>query len=472
MTYYIGVDIGTSSAKLLLMDALGNVCRKQEEHYSLAQPHPGWLEIDPGHWFLAAIAGLKLLLTGIDRRALRGIGFTGQMHTTIFLDEAGNSIRPAISWNDTRTADPAQRLRQRICAHGDHRHIAEILSTGSPAANLLWLKENEPENFARLQTVLIGPDYLTYRFTGVYATDYCEASTSSLYRMDTHSWSAPMLALVGLDETTVPRVFGAGQIVGSILPEIARELGLPMDVQVIAGTGDNPATYVSSGQLKSGEPMISLGTSGILMSSRPLDAGAKGKQILFSVDASTFHVIVQGAVQSTGSSFRWWAKDILRSDDYDAVSDLVDITQPVNLKLLFYPHLNGDKTIYADPHLKGAFIGIGTESTRGELTRAMMEGISFAFRQLMEQMNVGEGVHTIKVAGGMSRMASFMQLMADILKVRIAVAPGTGAAQGAAWLAAKGCGNDITQRADARQGLVEFYPRGAYLPAYDDKYNR
>lgn len=473
MAYYVGADIGTSSVKLLLIDDRGNTCARQEEFYNLSLKHPGWTEIDPDEWFSATMRGVPKLLAGIDHQAVQGIGFTGQMHTTIFLDENGVSIRPAISWNDTRTAGLIEPLKEEIAKHYKLGHINGILSTGSPASNLLWLKENEPGNFNRLDKVLIGPDYLTYRFTGIYGTDYCEASTSSLFDIHSKRWSSQMCQIIGLSESTLPPIRASGQIVGCLLPEIAEQLGLSPEVQIIAGTGDNPATYLSSGQLVSGEPVISLGTSGVLIFSRSVvDDNAKGKPILFSIDNSVFTTIVQGVVQSVGSSYGWWVKNILKSDSFDDVSRTLDSTGPVNKQLLFYPHLTGDKTIHADPHLKGALIGIGADNTQVEATRAIFEGIGFAFRQLMEQMHAGKEIHTIKVTGRMSGIREFMQILADILNVRIEVSENIGAVQGIAMLSAQSCGNqDIFSCAGKHspQACV-FHPRKQFSDSYHEKY--
>lgn len=473
MTYYIGADIGTSSVKLLLIDDLGNACARQEEFYSLSMKHPGWIEIDPDEWFSATMKGLPRLLDGIDRQSVRGIGFTGQMHTAVFLDNNGALIRPAISWNDIRTADLIKPLREEISKYQELRHIDGILSTGSPAVNLLWLRKNEPDNFARLHKVLIGPDYLTYRFSGIYGTDYCEASTSSLFDIRGKKWSSRMCQIIGLSESVLPPVRASGQKTGCLLPEIAEQLRLSPKVQIIAGTGDNPATYLSSGQLSNSEPVISLGTSGVLIFSRNMvDDNAKGKPILFSTDDSLFTIIVQGVVQSVGSSYGWWVKNILKSDSFDDVNRTLDSTGPINKHLLFYPHLAGDKTIHADPLLKGAFIGIGADVTREEATRAIFEGIGFAFRQLMERMHAGKETRTIKVTGRMSGIGPFMQILADILNVRIEVSENIGAVQGIAMLTAQSCGSqDIFTYVEKHPSQARvFCPRKPFSDTYNEKY--
>lgn len=473
MTYYVGADIGTSSVKLLLMDEYGNACAKQEESYDLSMKHPGWVEVDPDEWFSATMKGLARLLDGVERKSVRGIGFTGQMHTTVCVDNSGALICPAISWNDIRTADLIKPMKDEISQYEELRHISKILSTGSPAANLLWMSKNEPDNFTRIHKVLIGPDYLTYRFTGIYGTDYCEASTSSLFDINSKTWSSRMCKIIGLSESALPPVRASGQIVGCLLPEIAEQLELSPDVIIIAGTGDNPAAYLSSGQLASGEPVISLGTSGVLVFSRNVaDDNAKGKPMLFSADGNVFTTIVQGVVQSVGSSYGWWIKNILKSDSFDEINQTLDSSATVNKQLLFYPHLTGDKTIHADPSLKGAFIGIGADVTQEEATHAIFEGIGFAFRQLIEQMHAGKEIHTIKVTGRMSGIKAFMQILADILNVRIEVSENIGAVQGIAMLTAQSCrkqniSNYVEKHAHK---TCVFHPRKLFIDSYNKKY--
>lgn len=472
MACYIGIDIGTSSAKLILIDSKGNVCARQDVFYNLTQTLSGWFEIDPCSWYDAVMHGASKLLEGTDRSMVGGIGFTGQMHTTVFVDARGHSIRPAISWNDTRTSSLLGPLREEISRHYELRHIGGIISNGSPAANLYWLSKNEPENFAKIHKMLIGPDYLTYRFTGVYATDYCKASTSSLYDIYHKQWSERMCNILSVPMSVLPPVYSSGHKIGLIQPEIAAQLGIEPTVQIIMGTGDNPSTYLSSAMLKSGEPIISLGTSGVLMYARDaVDEKAKGKTTLFSAGGDNFSFIVQGTVQSSGSCYSWWAKNFLDADTFEDIQNKVDITKPVNQQLLFYPHLNGDKTIYADPYLKGALIGIGTNVNKEEVTRAILEGISFAFKQLMEEMYTEKKPGTIKVAGKMSCVQPFMQILADVLQIQIETHENISAVQGIAILTAQSCEDHEIEKI-AQGPVTIFNPRKVFSEMYTEKYQK
>ena len=294
---YIGIDLGTSGIKLLLIDEQRKILAQSSLEYEADHPREGWSEIDPGVWYSAAMEGLKTLLAGQETGRVSAIGVTGQMHTLVMLDETGKSLRPALMWNDKRTAKYLPLLRETLRHEPDGDYLSGIVSTGSPAANLAWLCQEEPERFQRLRHFLIGPDYLVYRLTGETGTDYVEASTSSLYCPSRRQWSEEMRQLLGLPVSVYPRVRGSGETVGFLLPELARELGLRRDVKVIAGTGDNPATALSTGCLGGKDPVLSLGTSGVLMFQSPVMRDqSRGKLILCSLDGKSFSYLVQGVV--------------------------------------------------------------------------------------------------------------------------------------------------------------------------------
>ncbi|MEG0378961.1 MAG: FGGY family carbohydrate kinase, partial [Eubacterium sp.] len=254
MAIYIGIDLGTSSVKLLAIDEHGKIVHQCQQDYTISQPQPGFKEIDPKQWINAVENGLAELLNPLDRDQVSGIGVTGQMHTTLFLDAAGESIRPALMWNDTRTTSCVKQLKDRLYDTDDTRLIQEILSTGSPAANLYWLKQNEPENFLAMRHFVIGPDYIVHYLTGKISTDYCEASTSSLYDIKTKTWSESMAKIIGIPCDVYPPIYGSGEIVGTIQSTLSKKFGLSKEVFVIAGTGDNPAAAIATGCLQGDFP--------------------------------------------------------------------------------------------------------------------------------------------------------------------------------------------------------------------------
>lgn len=471
MGYYIGIDMGTSSVKLVLTDEAGSVISEAAKEYSLRQPAPGWKEIEAETWWEAAAGAMSELLDGQDRHAVRAIGITGQMHSLVLLDEEGVPVRPVLMWNDTRTKDMIPALKEQIL-RSSVPYIAGIISTGSPAANLHWVRVTEPENFSRVRTFLIGPDYLVYRFTGVYGTDYCEASTSSLYDLYSKDWSDEMLQIIGAGRQICPPVRGSAQVVGCVRKDVAERFGLSSDVKVIAGTGDNPAASLPTGCLIGGYPVLSLGTSGVLMYPRKEpDFQAKGKNILFSFDGRQIFTLTQGAVQSCGSGYSWLVRDILQIAKFGEADRGISLSDLGHNSLLFYPHLVGDKTIYQDPAIRGAFLGLGTETTRKDMIQAYMEGIAFAVRQLAEEMGIMKSPLEAEVSnseelclrtiGGGSKSDVWMQIMADVLGIPILRMEGNpGAGYGMAMLAGYAIGEIPVERISPASSDVGNKPAG------------
>lgn len=474
MEYYVGIDIGTSSAKLTLIDEEGAIIKESMREYEILEPHPGWKEIDPEAWMQAVDEAMEELLREENSVAVKAIGVTGQMHTVVFIGKDGKSIRPALMWNDTRTAPTLPGIRQKIQDSPKVSYIANIISTGSPAMNLLWLKENEPEQFHKIDKFLIGPDYIVYRLTGRCQTDYCEASTSSLFDLNSGEWSPEIREILDFPESIYPEVKGTGELAGDMLEKWEQKYNFRKGVKVIIGTGDNPAAAISTGCFAKKYPVLSLGTSGVLMYPKEkIDFTAKGKNIMFSFDRKNILILVQGVIQSCGSSFGWWMKNILETGAFDEETQ-VDTKRLGENTLLFYPHLVGDKTIYADAGLRGAFLGIGTETSRKDMTIAVMEGICFAVRQLAEVMRISkEELDGLKITGGGSKNEVWMQILADVLNVRIEqMESGAGAGYGIALAAAGSIGNasmdDIIEQTIRIK--KSFIPRKYNVGLYEKKY--
>lgn len=474
MEYYVGIDIGTSSAKITLISGKGNVIKESSREYEVLEPFPGWKEIDPETWMKAVDEAMEEILVGIDSKAIDAIGVTGQMHTVIFIGEDGKSIRPALMWNDTRTATTLTGIKQRIKETPNVSYIANIISTGSPAMNLLWLKENEPEQFMKMKKFLIGPDYIVYQLTGCCQTDYCEASTSSLFDIHEGKWSPEIRQLLDFPEEIYPEVKGSSEIAGEISDHWRQKYHFKENVKVIIGTGDNPAAAIATGCFARKYPVLSLGTSGVLMYPKnKADFKAKGKNIMFSFDRKNIQILVQGVVQSCGSSMNWWMKQILQTNDFDKETK-VDVKHLGENNLIFYPHLVGDKTVHVDSSLRGAFLGIGTETTRKDMTIAIMEGICFGVKELTEVMKISkEDLDGLKVIGGGAKNDIWMQILADVLDVHIEqTQSGAGAGYGIALAAASSTGKvsmeDIIEQTVKVKKVFE--PRNYNRNLYQKKY--
>lgn len=475
---YIGIDLGTSGVKLLLMDDSRNVLAQSSLEYEASHPQKGWAEIDPEIWYDRTLEGLRRLLSGQNPERVSVIGVTGQMHTLVLLDRDGGVLRPAMMWNDKRTAGMLPFLRSALAEGPDGEYLSGIVSTGSPAANMYWLSREEPENFRRLGHFLIGPDYLVYRLTGNIGTDFVEASTSSLYLIHRREWSPLMMELTGLSKEACPPVRGCGEIAGTVIPELASALGLSENVLVITGTGDNPATAFSTGCIGGGYPVLSLGTSGVLVfPASEMGEAPKGKVILCSVDGKDFFYLVQGTVQSTGESISWWNRSILGIREYGTLDALIDDDMIRRSGVLFYPHINGDKTIYGDPSLRGAFIGLGSETDRAEMYFAVIEGLCFAFRQLSETVGLDlKGAESLRTVGGGSRSDVWMRILANVLDVKIERLGGTvGPARGIALLAWK-TDHPEKQLKDLTEGLLRtektFTPEKEIVQILGERYKR
>ena len=478
MEQYIGIDIGTSSAKLTLINDAGEIRKESSREYEISQPKPGWKEIDPESWMDAVEEAMAELLSGEDPEHIGAIGVTGQMHTAVFLGWDGAPIRPALMWNDTRTMDLVKETKEKISKVPEVSYTSNIISTGSPAINLLWLKKNEPEQFRKMKTFLIGPDYIVFRLTGQCQTDYCEASTSSLFDLKTGTWSSKIREILGFPKKIYPKVKGSQETAGYVAEVWRRKFGFKNQVKVIVGTGDNPAAAISTGCFSNRYPVLSLGTSGVLMFPKEkMDFGTKGKNIMFSADGKNIMTLVQGVVQSTGSSFGWWVRQILKADDFSAETSEVDMESLGENNLIFYPHLAGDKTIYGDPALRGALIGIGTETTRQDITAAVMEGICFGVRQLTEVMHIGKtALQSLKVTGGGSKNEVWMQILADVLNTKVEqLESGAGAGYGIALMAASVSGRDVTlEQMVGRTVRTKkcFNPRRYHAELYEIKYQK
>lgn len=485
MAFSVGIDLGTSSVKLTLIDDQGAVVGTAGCDYAPVCPQPGWKEIDPELWWNCTCTAMRELLAPINAADVVAVGVTGQMHTTVFVDGEGQSVRPALMWNDTRDPELAARVRTAYEEAG-LGYLSRIVSTGSPAVNLAWLAENEPESFAHTERFLVGPDWIVFKLTGSAGTDLCEASTSSLFDLEACDWDARARAVLGLPAEIYPAVVAAGAIVGGVSAAAAKASGLPEGCLVVHGTGDNPAAAIPTGCLTRKVPVLSLGTSGVLMGTRPEpDLEARGKNILLSLDGVERMTLVQGVVQSCGSSYSWWTKDVLKLTSFDSADAGIDVSRLGEGDLIFYPHLTGEKTLYGDPTLRGAFLGLSTDVTQAQMTLAVMEGVAFGVRQLAEEMSFDlASAGGLQVIGGGSKSRVWMQVLADVLGVDTLQMRGqTGAGYGMALLAlavtAGGDGEEtsLASRLDVLAGgavscAERFSPDAAAQARYDAKYER
>lgn len=438
---YIGIDLGTSASKFLLVDEVGRVLNTVTKEYPLSFPRPGWSEQDPAHWWQACLAGVPELLAGFDAKQVAGIGAGGQMHGLVALDAAGNVLRPAILWNDGRTAAQVDYLNETVGNDKLSAWTGNIAFAGFTAPKLLWMRQNEPDLFARIAKILLPKDYLVYRLTGVHATDYSDASGTLLLDVAHKRWSSEMLDLCGVTEAQMPTLFDSWQPVGTLTAAAAAALGLPTDVVVCAGAGDNAAAAIGTGTVGEGRCNISLGTSGtVFISSEQFRVDPHNALHAFAHADGGFHLM--GCMLSAASCNKWWMEDILHDGDYAAAQEAI-VPEKLGRSHVFYlPYLMGERSPVNDTNARAVFLGMTMDTTRADMTQAMLEGVAFALRDSVEiARSLGLDISRSTLCGGGSRSPLWRTILANVLGIPLDL-PATeqGPGYGAALLALVACG--------------------------------
>lgn len=470
--YYIGIDLGTSAVKLLLMEGNGKIVRVTSREYPLYFPHPGWSQQNPEDWYKQSMDGLCELLDGIDKSQVAGISFGGQMHGLVVLDENDQVIRPAILWNDGRTFRENDYLNQVIGKEKLSEYTANISFTGFTAPKILWMKNNEPENFARIKKIMLPKDYLAYRLTGVHCTDVSDASGMLLFDVKNRCWSEEMCEICGVHKEQLAKVYESYETVGTLLPEIAQNLGLPETVKVAAGAGDNAAAAVGTGTVGNGQCNISLGTSGTIFISSDQFAVDKNNALHAFAHADG-HYHLMGCMLSAASCNKWWMDEIIGTKDYGA--EQAAITKLGENHVYFLPYLMGERSPHNDPDARGTFIGMTMDTSRADMTQAVLEGVAFALRDSFEiAKSLGIQIDRTKICGGGAKSLLWKKIIANVLNVKVDV-PETeeGPGYGAAILAAVACSEyaSVEEAAQKLLKVVDTVEPDAELAAkYEKRY--
>lgn len=436
---YIGIDLGTSAVKLLLMDQGGTIHKIVSKEYPLYFPHPGWSEQNPQDWFEKTMEGMKELTAECDRTQIAGIGFGGQMHGLVVLDEMDQVIRPAILWNDGRTAKETEYLNEVIGKEALSKYTANIAFAGFTAPKLLWMKANEPENFSRISKIMLPKDYLAYMLTGIHCTDYSDASGMLLLDVEHKCWSREMMDICGVKEEQLPQLFESYEVVGLLKKEIADRLGLTEAVRVVAGAGDNAAAAVGTGTVGEGKCNISLGTSGtIFISSKKFGVDEHNALHSFAHADGSFHLM--GCMLSAASCNKWWAEEILGTKDFAA--EQAPIQKLGENHVFFLPYLMGERSPHNDPDARGVFFGMSMDTSRADMTQAVLEGVAFALRDSLEvAKSLGIKIERTKICGGGAKSPLWKQIIANVMNIKVDVLEvEEGPSLGGAMLAAVGCG--------------------------------
>ncbi len=445
---YIGVDLGTSAVKLLLMDEKGEIKNVISREYPLFFPHPGWSEQNPEDWKKAVLEGIPELLKGQDASQVAGIGAGGQMHGLVVLDENDDVIRPAILWNDGRTQKQVDYLNEDIGRDVLSERTANIAFAGFTAPKILWMRENEPELFARIRKIMLPKDYINYILTGVHCTDYSDASGMLLLDVKNRCWSREMLDLCGITEDQMPKLFESYECVGTLKPEIAACLGLPASVRVAAGAGDNAAAAVGTGTVGEGGCNISLGTSGtVFISSEHF--GVDPHNALHSFDHADGGYHLMGCMLSAASCNKWLMENVLGTSDFAAEQAPITDDRLGNNGVFFLPYLMGERSPINDVLARGTFTGMTMDTGRVDMVQAMLEGVAFAIRDSVEvARSLGIQINRSNICGGGAKSPLWKKIMANVLNIELDSSESEqGPGMGGAMLAMVACGAYPTVKA-------------------------
>ena len=476
MNTYIGIDLGTSAAKLILVDSEGTVIKSVSKEYPISFPEPGWAEQNPADWWGACLIGLEELLDGQDKSSVRGIGVAGQMHGLVILDEDDMPIRDCILWNDGRTAEETEWLNTVIGKEKLSGLTANIAFAGFTAPKLLWLKKHEPDNFAQISKIMLPKDFINYKLTHVHSCDYSDAGGMLLLDVKNRCWSDKMIGICGIKKEQLPKLFESYECIGMLRPEIAMALGLSEDVKVCAGAGDNAAAAVGTGTVGNGACNISLGTSGTIFISQDSFSMDKNNALhSFAHADGNYHLM--GCMLSAASCNKWFCEDILNTTDYALEQENIIEEKLGNNKVFFLPYLMGERSPINDTDARGTFIGISMDSSRADMVQAVLEGVAFALRDSFEiAKGLGLDIKVSRLCGGGAKSPLWKKIIANVLGIPLELPLAEeGPGYGGAMLAMCCCG-EYSSVKECAEHLVKvkdiIEPEAELTERYDACYKR
>ena len=471
---YIGVDLGTSAVKLLLMNEQGGIEKIVSREYPLSFPHSGWSQQNPYDWYVQTIDGLKELLSECDRSQVDGISFGGQMHGLVTLDDQDEVVRPAILWNDGRTTEETAYLNNVIGRDKLTEYTANIAFAGFTAPKILWMQKNEPGLWAKVKKIMLPKDYLAYRLSGTFCTDYSDASGMLLMDVKNKCWSKEMMEICHVSREQLPDLYESYEVVGTLKEEIAAELGLSSKVKIIAGAGDNAAAAVGTGTVGANHCNLSLGTSGTLfVSSDKFGVDEHNALHSFAHADGGYHLM--GCMLSAASCNKWWMDEILKTKDY--AGEQKGITTLGENQVFYLPYLMGERSPHNNPDARAMFVGMSMDTTREDMTLAVLEGVAFGLRDSLEvARSLGIRIDSSRICGGGAKSPLWRQIIAAVMNVKLEIIESEeGPGYGAAILAAVGCGTfDSVEHACAK--LVKVIdtvdPDPELVQKYEEKYQK
>jgi xylulokinase len=466
MAYYLGIDIGTSGTKALIMDARAKVLATATSEHGIRAPKPGWSEQDPDEWWSATLKATRAVIrkARINGKQVAGIGLSGQMHGLVITDGSGKCLRPSIIWNDQRTAPQAAQIEQAVGGRANLINlVGNMAQTSFTLTKLLWVRDNEPRTFERIKHLLLPKDYVRLRLTGQYVGEVSDMSGTLMLDQRKRNWSPEMLARFQIDRSILPPVVESHEITGRLTKQAAAALGLAVGTPVVGGGGDQPAGAVGNGVVADGLTSATMGTSGVVFThsgSYKTDPESRVGTFCSSVAGEW---CMFGCVLSAGGSFQWFRNTLGAAEVAEAKKKKIDPYElltaqaakaPAGCEGLFWlPYLTGERTPHSDPMARACWIGIHSRTTRNELVRAVMEGATFAMNDAVQLLKgLGLDITQIRLSGGGARSAFWRQLQADIYGTTcVTINAEEGAAYGVALLAAAGTGRfkDIREACQA-----------------------
>lgn len=471
MSLFLGIDIGTSATKTLLINSRGHILAEASSGYPLYHPKPLWSEQDPDDWWRATVKSVREVLkkSKVKPAEVKAIGLSGQMHGSVFLDKKGQVIRRALLWNDQRTAAECAEIEQRAGGRAALiKMVANPALTGFTAPKILWLRNREPRNFAKTTHILLPKDDVRRRMTGEFATDVSDASGMLLLDVAQRNWSRELLSRLELDPNLFAKCYESEEVTGQLTPAAAKELGLTTDCVVVGGAGDCAANGIGTGVVSGGVLSTSIGTSGIMfVHSDKVEIDPEGRLHTFCHAVhGKWHMM--GVSLTGGGALQWFTEKLCcelsqgKRNAYDVLNSEAEEVPPGSEGLFFLPYLAGERTPHADPDARGCFVGLTLKHARGHLARAIMEGVAYAMRDSLAIIQgMGVPVKQIRASGGGSKSPLWRQIQADVFGQKVVtINAEQGPAYGVALLAAVGAGEfkDIVEACSATIKVVDETP--------------
>ena len=476
MNCYIGADLGTSGLKLLLVEKSGKILNSVTKNYDVGYPNPGWSEQKPEDWWEAFVSGMNELLADTDKACVKGLSVAGQMHGLVILDKNDKVIRPAILWNDGRTDKETEYLNTVVGKQKLSDCTANIAFAGFTAPKILWIKNNEKENFDKICKIMLPKDYIAYRLTGVHSIDYSDASGMLLLDVKNKCWSKEMLEICDVNEEQLPKLYESFEVTGNLLPKMAELFGLSGDVKVAAGAGDNAGAAIGTATVGEGKCNISLGTSGtIFISSEKFGVDKFNALHSFCHSDGGYHLM--GCILSAASCNKWFYEEILKTGDYNAEQTRINDSDLGTNHVYFLPYLMGERSPINDTDARGLFIGVRADTTREDMVQAVLEGVAYAFRDNLEiAKSLGIDVKVSTICGGGARSKLWQKIIANILNIELEIpAVEEGPGLGAAMLAMVAC-KEYASVSECAEKLVlkkeKIQPDSETVKRYEEAYSK